>query len=153
MRSARLLSGLAGLAVLGTVAFSPRPAAGTPASPVEITVYHSPTCGCCKKWISYLEANGFKVKSIEQDDLSEIKAEAGVTSRLSSCHTALVQGYVIEGHVPAADIQRLLKERPKVVGLTAPGMPGAGPGMDTGKAPYEVLSFDARGATAVWAKH
>ena len=93
------------------------------------------------------------MKSIEQEDLSDIKAEAGVTSKLVSCHTALVQGYVIEGHVPAADIQRLLKERPKVAGLTAPGMPGAGPGMDTGKDPYEVLAFDAKGKTTVWAKH
>jgi hypothetical protein len=122
-------------------------------APAQITVYHSPTCGCCKKWITYLQANGFAVKSIEQEDLSEIKAVSGVPARLASCHTALVQGYVIEGHVPAADIRRLLSERPKIVGLTAPGMPGAGPGMDIGKDPYDVLAFDARGSTTVWAHH
>ena len=123
------------------------------AAPLAITVYHSPTCGCCKKWISYLQANGFTVKSIEQEDLSEIKAELGVTSKLASCHTAVIEGYVIEGHVPVADIQRLLKEKPKLAGLTAPGMPGAGPGMDMGKDPYDVLAFDASGKTTVWAKH
>ncbi len=93
------------------------------------------------------------VKDILQDDLSQIKAESGVTSKLASCHTALVGGYVVEGHVPAADIQRMLTEKPKIVGISAPGMPGAGPGMDTSKDPYEVLAFDAKGNTTVWAKH
>lgn len=149
MRSLRILLAGAAVATLVAAGSPDRHAAAGP----EITVYHSPTCGCCKKWISYLAANGFTVKSIEQEDLSNIKAESGVTSKLASCHTALVQGYVIEGHVPAADIQRLLKEKPKLVGLTAPGMPGAAPGMDTGKDPYEVLAFDAKGNTSVWAKH
>jgi hypothetical protein len=149
MRPTRLLLAAAAVATLAAA----QPASRPLAAPTEITVYHSPTCGCCKSWISYLRANGFQVKSIEQEDLSEIKAEAGVTGRLVSCHTALVQGYVIEGHVPAGDIQRLLREKPKVTGLTAPGMPGAGPGMDTGKDPYEVLTFDAKGHTTVWAKH
>jgi hypothetical protein len=123
------------------------------AVPPDITVYHSPTCGCCKQWITHLKSNGFTVKSIEQEDLSEIKAEMGVTGKLTSCHTAMVQGYVIEGHVPAGDIHRLLKERPKISGLTAPGMPGASPGMDSGKDPYDVLTFDGRGKTTVWARH
>jgi hypothetical protein len=77
----------------------------------------------------------------------------GVTRALASCHTALVGGYVIEGHVPAADIQRLLKEKPKITGLAAPGMPGAGPGMDTSKDPYDVLAFDGKGKTTVWERH
>jgi hypothetical protein len=93
------------------------------------------------------------VKSVVQDDLSTIKAESGVTANLRSCHTALVGGYVVEGHVPAADVQRLLKEKPKVIGLAAPGMPQSSPGMDMGKEPYEVLTFDAKGQTASWAKH
>jgi hypothetical protein len=139
-------------AVLATIA-----AAGSPgrraAPPPEITVYHSPTCGCCKQWINYLKSHGFAVKSIEQEDLSDIKAEMGVTGKLASCHTAMVQGYVIEGHVPAPDIQRLLAERPKIAGLTAPGMPGASPGMDTSKDPYDVLTFDGNGKTTVWARH
>jgi len=142
--------------VLGAVALAPGLTAGPPArpsAPPEVTVYRSPACGCCKKWEDHLRANGFTVKSVEQADLTSLKAESGVTAKLQSCHTALVQGYVIEGHVPAADIQRLLREKPKVLGLTAPGMPGAGPGMDTGKDPYDVLTFDAEGNTTVWAKH
>ena len=128
-------------------------AAVTAADPKTITIYMSPTCGCCAKWVDHVKAAGFTVKTVDQSDLSEIKAELGVTKELSSCHTALVGGYVIEGHVPAADIQRLLKEKPKIVGLAAPGMPGAGPGMDTSKEPYDVLAFDASGKTTVWAKH
>ena len=123
------------------------------AGATEITVYRSASCGCCKAWEEYLRKNGFTVKDIVQDDLSAIKAESGVTGKLASCHTALVGGYVVEGHVPAADIQRMLSEKPKIVGITAPGMPGAGPGMDSGKDPYEVLTFDAKGNTTVWAKH
>jgi hypothetical protein len=149
MRLTRILMAAAAVATLAAAAW-PGPSATVP--PV-ITVYHSPTCGCCKNWVTYLRSNGFTVKSIEQEDLSEVKADAGVPGRLASCHTAMVQGYVIEGHVPAADIQRLLREKPKVVGLTAPGMPGAGPGMDTGKDPYDVLTFDPKGNTTVWAKH
>jgi hypothetical protein len=137
------------VATLGAAIPPARPSAGPP----EITVYHSPSCGCCKSWITYLKSNGFSVKSIEQEDLSEIKAEMGVTGRLASCHTAMVQGYVVEGHVPAGDIHRLLRERPKISGLTAPGMPGASPGMDTGKDPYDVLTFDGKGKTTVWARH
>ena len=150
MRVTRMLLVGAGLAVLAP-ASSAVPA--SPAQPTRITVYRSATCDCCKKWISYLEANGFAVTSIEQSDLSETKAELGVTPKLQSCHTAVVQGYVIEGHVPAGDIQRLLRDKPKVAGLAAPGMPGAGPGMDSSKDPFEVLTFDARGNTTVWAKH
>jgi hypothetical protein len=123
------------------------------AAPIPITVYRSESCGCCKKWEEHMRQNGFTVKSVVQDDLSEIKAESGVTANLRSCHTALVGGYVIEGHVPAADVQRLLKEKPKVIGLTAPGMPQSSPGMDMGKEPFDVLSFDAKGHTEVWAKH
>ena len=128
---------------------APRPAS----APLTITVYHSPTCGCCKKWVEYLKADGFTVKSIEQADLTDIKAELGVAPKLRSCHTAVIAGYVIEGHVPAADIKRLLSEKPRITGLTAPGMPQSAPGMDSGKTPYEVLAFDAKGATTVWATH
>jgi hypothetical protein len=133
-----------------------QPAASTTVSTSlgpEILVYKSPTCGCCKKWNDYLTSNGYTVKSRDMDDVSPMKAELGVPRKLVSCHTAVVQGYVIEGHVPAADIARLLEEKPKIVGLTAPGMPGASPGMDTGSDPYEVLTFDAKGATTVWARH
>jgi hypothetical protein len=136
------------LSVLTAPTASPTPPGGP-----EITVYRSPTCGCCKKWEDHMRANGFVVKDVTMDDLSAIKAESGVTSNLKSCHTALVEGYVVEGHVPASDVQRLLKEKPKIVGLAAPGMPGAGPGMDTSKDPYDVLAFDGKGGTTIWAKH
>jgi hypothetical protein len=146
MRFTHLAILLAGSAI--TVSAVP----AAPALP-EMTVYKTPTCGCCSKWVDHVKAAGFTVKTIDQPDLSELKAEMGVTKALSSCHTALVGGYVIEGHVPAADIQRLLKEKPKIVGLAAAGMPGASPGMDTNKDPYEVLAFDASGKTTVWAHH
>jgi hypothetical protein len=142
------LFAVAGVAAT-TLAAMPAPKA----DPIPMTVYRSESCGCCKKWEDHMRQNGFTVKSVVQDDLSAIKAESGVTANLRSCHTALVAGYVIEGHVPAADVQRLLKEKPKVIGLTAPGMPQSSPGMDIGKEPYEVLTFDAKGQTASWAKH
>lgn len=157
MRTTALLVAAAGLGVVATFSLAPRAlTAGAPDRPTaarEITVYRSASCGCCKKWEDHLRTNGFTIKDVVQDDLSDVKAESGVTGKLASCHTALVGGYVIEGHVPAADIQRLLTEKPKIVGLTAPGMPGAAPGMDTSKDPYEVLAFDAKGNTTVWAKH
>ncbi|MDX2120210.1 MAG: DUF411 domain-containing protein [Gemmatimonadota bacterium] len=149
----RLVNTVSIAAALMTLAAAAAPSFGTPAAPPSITVYHSPTCGCCKEWVKHLEANGFTVKSIEQADVSPIKAELGVPRKLVSCHTAVVAGYVVEGHVPAADIHRLLREKPKVAGLTAPGMPGASPGMNTSKDPYDVLTFDVAGQTTVWAKH
>lgn len=124
------------------------------APPPDITVYRSPACGCCKAWATHLEQNGFTVKQVEITDLSEIKAQAGVTPRLASCHTALIGRYAIEGHVPAADIKRLLAEKPDIAGLTAPGMPQGSPGMETGsKDPYDVLAFTRDGKTTVWASH
>jgi hypothetical protein len=141
-----------GVALFATI--SALGAARAPAGiATEITVYRPASCGCCKKWEDYLRANGFVVKDVVQDDLTSVKAELGVTNQLRSCHTAVVQGYVIEGHVPVGDIQRLLKEHPKLVGLAAPGMPPSSPGMDMGRTPYDVLSFDAKGNTGVWAHH
>lgn len=120
----------------------------------EVTVYKSPSCGCCKNWVKHMQDNGFTVKSIDVADVSPYKLRNGVSPMLASCHTALVEGYVIEGHVPAADIRRLLKERPKIQGLAAPGMPSGSPGMEQGhKDPYDVLSFDKAGKTSVYAKH
>ncbi len=124
------------------------------AGALEVTVYKSPTCGCCSKWIAHLEANGFKVDAHDVADLTQVKLEHGIRRELTACHTAVVDGYVIEGHVPAEDIQRLLQERPDVVGLTVPGMPMGSPGMEgpTSK-PYDVLTFDRNGNITVFAKH
>jgi hypothetical protein len=93
-----------------------------------ITVYKSPTCGCCKKYVDYLRDNGFAVKAIDQNDMDSIKKRYGVT-RVASCHTALVNGYVVEGHVPVSAINKLLKEKPAIAGISVPGMPMNSPGM------------------------
>jgi hypothetical protein len=123
--------------------------------PVTVQVYKTPTCGCCSLWVKHLEANGFVTKVTDMDDLSAVKQTYGVPARASSCHTAVVDGYAIEGHVPAADVRRLLKERPKVAGLAVPGMPLGSPGMEVGnqKQPYDVLAFEKGGATKVFSSY
>ena len=127
----------------------------TPSFATEITVYKSPTCGCCKEWVKHLQANGFSVKAHDVADITVHKTANGVPAKLASCHTAKVDGYVIEGHVPASDIKRLLKERPAVSGLAVPGMPVGSPGMEHGehKDRYEVLTFDKQGKTGVYARY
>jgi len=117
----------------------------------SITVYKSPTCGCCNKWISHLEDNGFKVEAINQSDMNRVKSESGIPRQLASCHTAKVGGYLIEGHVPATDIKRLLKQQPDVAGLTMPGMPMGSPGMEGHRQDnYDVLTFTRTGKTGVF---
>lgn len=120
----------------------------------EVHVYKSPTCGCCSKWITHLQDNGFSVTATDVPDVQVVKAENGLPEHLASCHTAFVGGYLIEGHVPAADIARLLAEKPKVSGLAVPRMPIGSPGME-GPNPerYHVLSFDSTGKTEVFATH
>src|SRR5829696_10192396 len=120
----------------------------------HLTVYKSPTCGCCAKWVEYMEANGFTAAVTNMPDVSPIKMKHGVPPRLVSCHTTLVGGYVVEGHVPVEDVRRLLKEKPAIVGLAAPGMPAGSPGMDVPNSPpYDVVSFDKDGRTRVFASH
>ena len=120
----------------------------------KVTVYKTPSCGCCKKWVSHLEENGFQVETVDLQDLRMVKSMSGVRPELASCHTATVGGYVVEGHVPADDIKRLLRERPEAKGLTVPGMPQGSPGMETGhKDHYQVLTFDGDGKTEVFAQH
>jgi hypothetical protein len=143
---------LAAAALIGTLSSAAPPPQGT-APGTKVVVYKSPSCGCCKKWVDHLQANGFSVEVHDVPDVSPMKEELGVPKSLTSCHTAVIGKYVIEGHVPAGDIQRLVKEQPAVVGLAAPGMPAGAPGMDSGDEPYQVLSFDAKGKTAVWASH
>jgi|UPI0003792476 hypothetical protein len=118
-----------------------------------ITMYKSPNCDCCGAWAKHMEQAGFTVVEKKRDDMDVIKSKYGVSERLASCHTALIDGYVIEGHVPAEDVIRLLKERPAVVGLTAPGMPMQSPGMQKPGLPpraYDVLSFTTNGETHVY---
>ncbi|MDD2769597.1 MAG: DUF411 domain-containing protein [Methylococcus sp.] len=111
--------------------------------PVEATVYRSPTCGCCKKWVEHIQTNGFAVKDIVKDDMAAVKRELGVPENLASCHTAVIGGYRVEGHVPAADIRQLLEAKAPLLGLSVPGMPAGTPGMEMGgrKDAYSVIGF------------
>ncbi len=118
-----------------------------------VTVYKSPTCGCCSKWIEHMRSNGFEVKSTDVEDVSSIKTANGVPPEAGSCHTALVGGYVLEGHVPADSVKRLLSEKPKVAGLAVPGMPIGSPGMEVPSGQvqrYDVVSFTRGGPTTVF---
>jgi hypothetical protein len=148
-----LLTGAWASGVVAAAALAIFFAAG-PATGVELTVYKSPTCGCCKGWVAHMKRNGFSVKAYDVNDVTPYRRQNGVTPRLTSCHTALVGGYVVEGHVPARDIQRLLQERPDIKGLAVPGMPMGSPGMEgPRKDRYQVLSFDRDGNTAVYASY
>lgn len=122
----------------------------------EITVYKGPTCGCCNAWIEHMKEHGFRVTAVDVDaasDLMQLKVRHGITPKLAACHTALVDDYVIEGHVPADLVTRLLAERPAIEGLAVPGMPMGSPGMEgPRKDPYDVLAFDAQGRTTVYAE-
>lgn len=126
-----------------------------PASDV-IQVYKAPTCGCCGDWIEHLRDHGFTVEVIDQPNMMAVKNELGLPGELASCHTARIAGYLVEGHVPAADIRRLLEERPQVAGLAVPGMPIGSPGMEVEGRPadaYDVVAFEASGQTSVWASY
>ena len=127
------------------------PIVATSAGPVA-TVYKSPTCGCCSLWNRHLEENGFEVVAHDRTDMTAVKDSLGVPGDLASCHTAVIDGYVVEGHVPAASIRRLLLERPDARGLTVPGMPLGSPGMEQGdlKQSYDVLLMDTNGEATVF---
>jgi hypothetical protein len=124
-----------------------------PAPLPPMRVVKSPTCGCCTKWVAYMKQQGFTVSVEDKDQFTELKRSNGVTPALESCHTAFVGGYVIEGHVPADLVKKLLADRPPgIKGLAAPGMPASAPGMDMGGARYTIYSFDAQGRSAVYAQ-
>ena len=159
------LIALATLGALATgaaqVALADRSASTAAEQPVaaaerpQIEVWKTPTCGCCRGWVAYLEDEGFEVVAHDVDDVDPIRTALGLTdARLKSCHTASVDGYVVEGHVPVSDIERLLAERPDVVGIAAPGMPMMSPGMGSREPKdYDVVSFDEDGDVAVFSSH
>ena len=125
-----------------------------PADANVMTVYKRPGCQCCERWVHQLQQAGFSVKVKERDDLDEIRAHFGVPTRYAACHTAVLRGYVIEGHVPAKDIQRLLLDKPVARGIAVPGMPVGSPGMEgPNPEPYEVLLLHADGTGSVFVRH
>ncbi len=141
------VAAMAALLVLGIV---------TAQQPVAIEVYKTPTCGCCGKWVEHLRQQGFAPKVTDLEDVETIKVKHGVPDGSRSCHTAIVQGYVVEGHVPAKEVHRLLKERPTVVGIAVPGMPAGSPGMEVPNGrvdSFDVISFDKQGKTRVFASY
>lgn len=145
---------LVGSLACGVVTTSFARFASAAAESVHIDVWKSPTCGCCKDWITHLEANGFSVSSFD-DGNSETRKRLGMPVRFGSCHTAEVEGYAIEGHVPAREIYRLLEEKPDAIGLSVPAMPRGSPGMDGAvyggvKDPYDVLLIDSNGVASVF---
>ena len=121
-----------------------------------VQVYKDPSCGCCEKWVDHLKQAGFTTKTTEVPDINAVKDAHYVPQKARSCHTGVVNGVVLEGHVPAADVQRFMKERPAgMIGLAVPGMPVGSPGMEVGTRvqPYDVLAFDKEGHTMVFASH
>ncbi|HUF35894.1 MAG TPA: DUF411 domain-containing protein [Gemmatimonadales bacterium] len=125
-------------------------------APATLTVYKSRTCGCCEKWVDHVKAAGFNAVVHNDEDMDTVKDNLGVPRGVRSCHTAQVEKYLLEGHVPAEDIQRLLKEKPRVAGLAVPGMPASSPGMAVEGAPhqpFETVTFQHDGTTALYARH
>jgi hypothetical protein len=154
---AHLAAGTA-LVVTGRQALAAERLAAIVAAPgPRLTVYKDPNCGCCEQWVGHMAQAGFRPAVQDVSDMDAVKRRLGVPAALASCHTAVVEGYVLEGHVPATDVQRLLKERPKAKGLAVPGMPVGSPGMEQGPPSgydrYETLLVQADGRTRRWATH
>jgi hypothetical protein len=137
--------------LLASVASAQRTASQSSA-PQPITVYRTATCGCCGKWVDHLKANGFEPTVHIVQNTAESPAGTGVPAKLRSCHSASLEGYTVEGHVPADVIRQLLKDRPKVAGIAVPGMPAGSPGMESpNPEPYDIIAYDANGRTSVFA--
>ena len=150
---------LAGAAVSLPVALRAQGTAqGRTATPLPpLAVYKSASCGCCRAWVDHMRGAGFTVRTVDTEDLGRVKGELGVPGTLQSCHTAVIGAYLVEGHVPAADVKQLLARKPAVRGLAVPGMPIGSPGMEQGDPKdydrYEVMAFTAQGRTSVFARH
>ena len=139
-----LLGGAIALASTGTAVAQVR----------RMTAYKTPWCVCCDGWVTHMRGAGWTVDVVEREDLSPIRARYGVPDRYAGCHTAVVGAYAIEGHVPAADVDRLLRERPTAVALAAPGMPAGSPGMEAaGRQPYVTLLINRAGEATVFGRH
>jgi hypothetical protein len=144
------VAGLAGFLLVG------RRTAWGSAAAIPITIYKSSSCGCCAKWVEYIKAKGLDPRVHDEENMDQRKDQLGVPQPVRSCHTAVVAGYLIEGHVPAADIRQLLERRPKAAGLAVPGMPAGTPGMaesESTAGDFDVLLFQPNGSTEVFARH
>lgn len=141
-------------AALGPMALAAVPAFAAGALPT-VEVFKNPSCGCCGAWVDHLKAAGFEVKVTMVDDTSVARKKYGLPDRFGSCHTAVVAGYVVEGHVPAADVKKLLAMKPVAIGIAGPGMPVGSPGMEMGsrKDPYQVLLVDKQGRERVFSSY
>lgn len=131
--------------LIGSTSIATHPASlAVVGKPIDIVVYRSRLCGCCGKWLEHLQENNFNVREIRTGELKAIQDKYGVPQELASCHTAIVEGYVVEGHVPVDDIKKLLQTKPKIIGIAVPAMPIGTPGMEMGdeKEAYDVMSFD-----------
>ena len=146
---------LAVLGIGGYVWYQQANAVPEPDTLPTVTVYKSPTCGCCSEWIEHLQANGFTVEARDTSNVTPIKQRLNVPRTLSSCHTAVVGDYVVEGHVPADEVKRLLVNKPKFAGISVPGMPIGSPGMERGNQVdrYNVIAFDENGNSSVVARY
>jgi hypothetical protein len=154
-RRAMLASLLRGSAIAGGIA-AVLPVVARAAAPARITVYKDPSCGCCTKWVEHLRAAGYQPVVQDRSDMDALKDGLGVPAALRSCHTAVAGKYVIEGHVPAADVTRLMSKAPKgVLGIAVPDMPAGSPGMEMPgrRDRYDVVAFSANGTTSVFARH
>ena len=140
--------------LFGAIAFAAM-IVGSAAHAATLTVYKSPSCGCCTKWIKHVEAHGFAVTTVETENMMAVKKRLGVPDQAVSCHTTKVGNYVVEGHVPAADIKRLLAQKPKARGIAVAGMPMGSPGMELGgeRQPYSTMLIGLDGTTKVFARH
>ena len=154
MRMSRITVAAAAVAIVALglgLAAQQKPAAGP-----MVTVYNTSSCGCCRLWVDHMKSSGFDVQAMDVSaaDVRAVSKAAGLKDEDTSCHTAKVGNYVVEGHVPADDIKRMLKEKPVIAGLSAPGMPQGSPGMEQGvKEPYDVIAFKKDGTSTVFAKH
>lgn len=154
--SAGLLLGCGRSQAPGGSEVASQPAAADARSPTssQMAVYRDSSCGCCAKWAEIAQAAGFQVAVTDHPDIQAFKRERGLPQQLAACHTTLVGGYIVEGHVPLAAVQRLLAEKPKIMGIAVPGMPVGSPGMeapDGAEQPFEVLAFDAGGKVVTFA--
>jgi hypothetical protein len=142
-------------AVVGLVLVAAVPSHESRVTAVSVVVYKDPNCGCCVSWIEHLRRHGFQVSARDTNDVSGVKRTGRVPAQLHSCHTAFVNGYVVEGHVPAADIQKMLDEKPRIAGIGVGGMPIGSPGMEMGarKDKYDVMAFNRDGTMSVFARH